>query len=83
MASSEGFALAPYDVLGGGKIRSDAEEARRRETGEKGRTVVGPNWERTEEDIRADRKGGRGGEYHYRCVISQRRMRASRAELSC
>jgi len=50
MARAEGLALAPYDVLGGGKIRSDAEEARRRETGEKGRTVFGPNWERTEEE---------------------------------
>ena len=50
MARAEGFVLAPCDVLGGGKIRSDAEEARRRETGEKGRTVFGPNWERTEEE---------------------------------
>ena len=50
MARAEGLALAPWDVLGGGKIRSDAEEARRRETGEKGRTVFGPNWERTEEE---------------------------------
>ena len=37
MARAEGLALAPWDVLGGGKIRSDAEEARRRENGEKGR----------------------------------------------
>jgi len=50
MARGEGLALAPYDVLGGGKIRSDAEEARRRERGEKGRTVFGPNWDRTEEE---------------------------------
>ncbi|KAH9976309.1 NADP-dependent oxidoreductase domain-containing protein [Lactifluus volemus] len=50
MARSEGLALAPWDVLGGGKIRSDAEEARRRETGEKGRMILGPNWERTEEE---------------------------------
>ena len=50
MTRAEGFAPAPYDVLGGGKIRSDAEEARRRETGEKGRTVFGPNWERMEEE---------------------------------
>jgi len=50
MARAEGLALAPWDVLGGGKIRSDAEEARRRETGEKGRAVFGPNWERTEEE---------------------------------
>ena len=50
MARAEGLALAPWDVLGGGKIRTDAEEARRRETGEKGRTLYGPNWERTEEE---------------------------------
>jgi aryl-alcohol dehydrogenase-like predicted oxidoreductase len=50
MARAEGLALAPWDVLGGGKIRSDVEEARRRETGEEGRKVFGPTWERTEEE---------------------------------
>ena len=50
MARAEGLALAPWDVLGGGKIRSGAEETRRRETGEKGRAAFGPNWERTEEE---------------------------------
>ena len=50
MARAEGLALAPWDVLGGGKIRSDAEEARRRETGEKGRVIYQPDWERTEEE---------------------------------
>jgi aryl-alcohol dehydrogenase-like predicted oxidoreductase len=50
MARSEGLALAPWDVLAAGKIRSDAEEAHRRETGEKGRTIRTPNWERTEEE---------------------------------
>jgi len=50
MARAEGLALAPWDVLGGGKIRSDAEEARRRESGEKGRTIFDPNWQRTEEE---------------------------------
>jgi aryl-alcohol dehydrogenase-like predicted oxidoreductase len=48
MARAEGLALAPWDVLGGGKIRSDAEEARRRETGEKGRMTIAADWERTE-----------------------------------
>jgi len=47
MARSEGLALAPWGVLGGGKIRTNAEEARRRETGEKGRTAFNPNWERS------------------------------------
>ncbi|KAI0301754.1 Aldo/keto reductase [Multifurca ochricompacta] len=50
MARSEGLALAPWGVLGGGKIRTDAEEARRRESGENGRTVFSPSWERNEEE---------------------------------
>jgi aryl-alcohol dehydrogenase-like predicted oxidoreductase len=49
-ARAEGLALAPWAVLGGGKIRTGVEEARRRETGEKGRTIVSPNWERTENE---------------------------------
>ncbi|KAI0074921.1 aryl-alcohol dehydrogenase [Panus rudis PR-1116 ss-1] len=58
MAREEGMALAPWDVLAAGKIRTDAEEQQRRETGEKGanldrlgesgRTLTNPNWERTE-----------------------------------
>ena len=50
MARAEGLALAPWDVLGGGKVRSDAEEQRRRESGEKGRMTFGRDWERTEEE---------------------------------
>jgi aryl-alcohol dehydrogenase-like predicted oxidoreductase len=53
MARAEGLALAPWAVLGGGKIRTDAEEARRRDTGEKGRMTYGPDWERTEEERKA------------------------------
>ncbi|EIN06102.1 Aldo/keto reductase [Punctularia strigosozonata HHB-11173 SS5] len=45
-----GLALAPWNVLAGGKIRTDEEEQRRRESGEKGRTVLNPNWERTEDE---------------------------------
>lgn len=41
------MALAPWNVLASGKLRTDAEEERRRQTGEKGRTVSDPNWERT------------------------------------
>ncbi|KAK0190090.1 NADP-dependent oxidoreductase domain-containing protein [Armillaria mellea] len=48
MARSLGIALAPWGVLGQGKLRTDAEEERRKETGEKGRLVWGPSWERTE-----------------------------------
>ena len=52
MARSEGLALAPWGILGGGRIQTDAEEARRRESGEKGRMIFHSNWERTEEERR-------------------------------
>lgn len=42
-----GLAIAPWNVLGGGKLRTDAEEERRRQTGEQGRKMFGP-WERNE-----------------------------------
>jgi aryl-alcohol dehydrogenase-like predicted oxidoreductase len=45
-----GMALAPWNVLAAGKIRSDAEEERRRQTGENGRTLSNPNWERNEKE---------------------------------
>lgn len=47
-----GMALAPWNVLASGKLRTDAEEQRRRETGEKGRAVMDPNWERTEDEVK-------------------------------
>ncbi|KAI0827463.1 Aldo/keto reductase [Trametes gibbosa] len=50
MAREEGMALAPWSVLAAGKIRTDEEEERRRQTGEKGRTISQPNWERTEDE---------------------------------
>ena len=36
MARAEGMALAPWNVLAEGRIRSDMEEEKRREIGEKG-----------------------------------------------
>ena len=48
MALSEGLALAPWNVLAAGRIRTDEEEERRRQTGEKGRVLFDPNWERNE-----------------------------------
>jgi aryl-alcohol dehydrogenase-like predicted oxidoreductase len=45
-----GMALAPFNVLAGGKLRTDAEEERRRQTGEKGRMFMGPSWERNEDE---------------------------------
>ena len=41
------MAIAPWNVLAAGKIRTDAEEERRRQTGEHGRTLW-TDWERTE-----------------------------------
>ncbi|KAF7291809.1 Aldo-ket-red domain-containing protein [Mycena chlorophos] len=52
MARAHGLALAPWDVLAGGKFRTDAEEQARRESGEKGRTAFDPNWERNENEIK-------------------------------
>ena len=42
------MALAPWNVLAGGKFRTDAEEEQRRVTGEDGRKLINPSWERTE-----------------------------------
>jgi len=53
MARAEGMALAPWNVVGGGKFRTDAEEEERRVSGEKGRTLYSPNWERTENERKA------------------------------
>ena len=45
-----GLALAPWDVLAAGKIRTDAQEEERRKTGEKGRVTFNPDWERNEDE---------------------------------
>ncbi|KAF8814291.1 arylalcohol dehydrogenase [Phlegmacium glaucopus] len=50
MARSEGMALAPWNVLAGGKIRTDEEEEKRRQTGEKGRAGFTTEWERNEKE---------------------------------
>ena len=50
MAREEGMALAPWNVLAGGRIRTDEEEERRRQTGENGRTIVSSTWERTADE---------------------------------
>ncbi|KAJ7355732.1 NADP-dependent oxidoreductase domain-containing protein [Mycena albidolilacea] len=49
MARANGLALAPFGVLAHGNIRTDAEEQKRKETGDLGRTLFKPQWERTEE----------------------------------
>ncbi|KAJ7589868.1 aryl-alcohol dehydrogenase [Mycena floridula] len=48
MAHSEGLALAPWGVLARGCIRTDEEEQRRKDSGENGRAMGTPIWERTE-----------------------------------
>ncbi|KAJ7165698.1 Aldo/keto reductase [Mycena crocata] len=48
--TTTGLALAPWSVLAGGRLRTDAEEERRRATGEKGRTTDDRSWERNEEE---------------------------------
>ncbi|KAF9534979.1 NADP-dependent oxidoreductase domain-containing protein [Crepidotus variabilis] len=50
MARSEGLALAPWNVLAGGKFRTDGEEERRRQTGENGRVIYNIGWERNEKE---------------------------------
>ncbi|KAK7062847.1 putative aryl-alcohol dehydrogenase aad14 [Paramarasmius palmivorus] len=55
MARSLGLALAPWGVLAGGKLRTDAEEKRRLETGEEGRKRLGSDWKRTEEEVKMSR----------------------------
>ncbi|KAJ7173658.1 NADP-dependent oxidoreductase domain-containing protein [Mycena filopes] len=49
MARAHGLALAPFGVLASGNIRTDAEEQKRKESGDLGRTLFKPQWERTEE----------------------------------
>ena len=44
------MALAPWNVLAAGKIRTDEEEERRKNTGEKGRAMMDKNWERNEKE---------------------------------
>jgi aryl-alcohol dehydrogenase-like predicted oxidoreductase len=42
------MAIAPWNVLAGGKLRTDAEEEERKRTGENGRTISNPDWLRNE-----------------------------------
>ncbi|KAK7456482.1 putative aryl-alcohol dehydrogenase aad14 [Stygiomarasmius scandens] len=55
MARLNGIALAPWQVLGAGRLRSDTEEQRREQSGEQGRSVSGEDWRRTDEEKRACR----------------------------
>lgn len=55
MARAEGLALAPWGVLAEGRFRTDEEERRRQESGEKGRTLFG-DWKRNETEVQVSRK---------------------------
>ncbi|KAF9005389.1 arylalcohol dehydrogenase [Hymenopellis radicata] len=73
MARTLGLALAPWDVLGGGKFRTDAEEEERRASGEKGRAILGMGgWERTENEVKIskalEKVGGEVGTKNVRAV---------------
>ncbi|KAF8219462.1 arylalcohol dehydrogenase [Tricholoma matsutake] len=52
MAREHGMALAPWNVLAGGKLRSDVEEERREKSGENGRDlkINEHGWKRTEQE---------------------------------
>ncbi|KAJ7230601.1 Aldo/keto reductase [Mycena pura] len=49
MARANGLALAPFGVLAHGSIRTNEEEQKRKESGELGRTLFKPHWERNED----------------------------------
>ncbi|KAK7047880.1 putative aryl-alcohol dehydrogenase aad14 [Paramarasmius palmivorus] len=51
MARDFGMALAPWGVLAGGKLRTDAEEQKRLQSGEGGRTMFG-DWKRNEAEVK-------------------------------
>ncbi|KAL5536060.1 AAD14_3 [Sanghuangporus sanghuang] len=50
MARTLGLALAPWNVLASGRLRTDAEEERRMASGERGRMVFSDEWKRTENE---------------------------------
>lgn len=50
MARTYGLALAPFQVLAGGKLRTDAEEQRRIDSGENGRATMSSTWLRNENE---------------------------------
>ncbi|KAL5519544.1 AAD14_1 [Sanghuangporus vaninii] len=50
MARTLGLALAPWNVLASGRLRTDAEEERRMASGERGRVIFNDEWKRTENE---------------------------------
>ncbi|EIM83812.1 Aldo/keto reductase [Stereum hirsutum FP-91666 SS1] len=52
MARSEGLALAPWDVLVAGRLRSNTEEEARNNSGENGRMMYRDTWKRSDEETK-------------------------------
>ncbi|KAI0044552.1 arylalcohol dehydrogenase [Auriscalpium vulgare] len=54
MARDEGMAIAPWNVLAAGRLRTDAEDEARQAAGDEGRTGFSTDgkWQRTEEEIK-------------------------------
>lgn len=50
MCRSEGMGISPWNVIAGGRLRSDAEEKRREDSGEGGRTLLTADWRRTDDE---------------------------------
>ncbi|ESK92596.1 arylalcohol dehydrogenase [Moniliophthora roreri MCA 2997] len=55
MTRDFGMALAPWGVLAGGKLRTDAEEQKRLESGEQGRKVFSSEWMRNDVEVKVSR----------------------------
>ncbi|KAK7451178.1 putative aryl-alcohol dehydrogenase aad14 [Stygiomarasmius scandens] len=55
MARANGLALAPWGVVGNGRLRTDEDEERREKSGENGRSMYGEDWKRTPEEARISR----------------------------
>ena len=56
MARIEGLALSPWGAAGQGRLMTDEEEKRRKESGEGGRTVFSKDWERNPQEVKVSRK---------------------------
>ncbi|KAH0831879.1 NADP-dependent oxidoreductase domain-containing protein [Lanmaoa asiatica] len=50
MCKAQGMAIAPWGILAGGKLRTDEEEERRAQSGEKGRVAMDPEWKRNDNE---------------------------------
>ncbi|KAL0062144.1 putative aryl-alcohol dehydrogenase aad14 [Marasmius tenuissimus] len=55
MARSFGMAICPWGVLGGGRLRTDAEEEQRKQSGEGGRTMMSSEWLRNPDEVAMSR----------------------------